>query len=136
MATSSDRDLLDTLVQTSFAMMAVLNRVGARHDLSLTQLRLLGILRDRRPGVTDLARHLGLDKSTVSGLVDRAVKRGLVERFADPGDGRAVHVALSAPGRDLAETVEAEIALLVAPMIEGLTRVEQRRLRALLARTV
>ena len=41
-------ELVDALVRSSFAVMAVLSRIGAEHDLSLTQLRMLGILRDRR----------------------------------------------------------------------------------------
>lgn len=36
-------------MRTSFRIMAVLTRIGSEHDLSLTQLRLLGLLRDRRP---------------------------------------------------------------------------------------
>ncbi len=63
-------DLVDVIVQTSFVTMAVLNRVAAEHDLSLTQLRVLAILRDRRLRMTELARYLGLDKSTMTGLVD------------------------------------------------------------------
>jgi DNA-binding MarR family transcriptional regulator len=133
-AQSRERDLMDGLVQASFAVMAVLNRVGARHGLSLTQLRLLGILRDRRLGVTDLARHLGLDKSTISGLVDRAARRELVERTADPGDGRAVQVTLSVQGRQLAESIADEIAVLIAPMTDNLTGAEQRRMLTLLMR--
>lgn len=131
---SPEADLMDGLVQVSFAVMAVLSRVGARHELSLTQLRLLGVLRDRRPGMTELARHLGLDKSTISGLVDRAVRRGLVERVADPGDGRAVQVALSEEGRRLAMTLTDEIALLIAPMTDSLTGAERRRMHLLLMR--
>ncbi|MGY1962144.1 MarR family transcriptional regulator [Nocardia gipuzkoensis] len=64
--------------------MAVLTRIGSEHDLSLTQLRLLGLLRDRRPRMTDLAAFLGLDKSTMSGLVERAERRGLVARGKSP----------------------------------------------------
>ncbi len=37
--------LIDALVQTSIVTMAVLSKIGAEHDLSLTQLRVLGILR-------------------------------------------------------------------------------------------
>jgi DNA-binding MarR family transcriptional regulator len=129
-----ERDLMDGLVQTSFEVMAALNRVGARYDLSLTQVRLLGVLRDRRPGVTDLARHLGLDKSTVSGLVDRAARRGLVERVADPVDRRSVRVVLSDRGRELARTAEDELAQLLAPLTGRLSPAEQRRTQALLAR--
>jgi hypothetical protein len=93
-ATDSD-DLVDTLVQSAFATMAVLTRIAAEHDLSLTQLRVLAILRDRRPRMTALADYLGLEKSTMSGLVDRAERRGLLERVPGAGDGRAVDVQLS-----------------------------------------
>ena len=58
---------------SSFEVIAVLSRAAARHDLSLTQLRMLGVLRDREPRMAELADFLGLDRSTVSGLVDRAV---------------------------------------------------------------
>src|ERR1700681_2371450 len=86
---SVDDDLRDSLVQLSFGVIAVLSRVAAEHDLSLTQLRVLGILRDREPTMAELATYLGLERSTVSGLIDRAVKRGLVRRDASEDDGRA-----------------------------------------------
>ena len=89
-----DDHLRDGLVQVSFAVTAVLSRVAAEHDLSLTQLRVLGILRDRKPTMAELANYLGLERSTVSGLVDRAVQRGLVEKNTDPSDGRSVRVSL------------------------------------------
>lgn len=125
-------DLVDALVQAAFGVIAVLNRVAAQHDLSLTQLRMLGILRDRQPGVTELAGHLGLEKSTVSGLVDRATRRGLIERAIDPVDGRAVRVRLSDDGIELARSMEGTVATLLTPLTSGLTRTEQRRLHELL----
>ena len=131
-----ERDLMDQLVQVAFGVTAVLSRVGAQHDLSLTQIRMLGILRDRRPGLTELASHLGLEKSTVSGLVDRALKRGLLDRDVDPDDGRAVLVTLSASGNRLARTIEDAIAAMLSPMAGDLTTTERRRLRDLLARIV
>jgi DNA-binding MarR family transcriptional regulator len=54
----------------------------------------------------ELARHLGLGKSSVSGLIDRAERRGLVARTAAPADGRGVRVSLTADGRRLTEEVE------------------------------
>jgi DNA-binding MarR family transcriptional regulator len=130
--TATDQDLIDALVQTSFATMAVLNRVAAEHDLSLTQLRVLAILSDRRIKVSELAGFLGLDKSTVSGLVDRAEKRGLVQRAANPADGRAVDVFLSPAGAELAERGRAEVARSLSPMTGTLTAAESRRLTVLL----
>jgi DNA-binding MarR family transcriptional regulator len=102
----SDDTLEDALVGTSFRVMAVLTRVGAQHDLSLTQLRVLGILRGRRPRMTDLAAFLGLDKSTMSGLVERAERRGLVGRDRSPDDRRAVDVFITPAGEKLADELQ------------------------------
>ena len=88
--------LIDALVQSAFVVMAVLNRLAADNDLSLTQLRVLAILRDRRLGMTALAAYLGLEKSTMTGLVERAEKRGLLQRAPHAVDGRAVEVLISA----------------------------------------
>jgi DNA-binding MarR family transcriptional regulator len=128
------RDLIDALVTTSFATMAVLNRIGAEHDLSLTQIRVLAILRDRRAKMSELASYLGLDKSTITGLVDRAEKRGLLARAPNPNDGRAVDVFLSTEGMELAERGAALIARSLSPMTGTLTRADAHRLTVLLQR--
>ena len=124
--------LIDALAQTAFVITAVLSRIAAEHDLSLTQLRMLGILRDRRLRISDLADFLGLEKSTLSGLVDRASKRGLLDRAANPEDGRAVDVLLSARGIELAERVGAQVAESLRPMTGVLGAQDQRRLQQLL----
>jgi MarR family transcriptional regulator, lower aerobic nicotinate degradation pathway regulator len=78
---------------------ATLARLASEHEVSLIQVRLLGILRDREPGIVELADVLNLDKSSVSGLVDRAQRRGLVERAsAKSSDGRAIRVLLTSAG--------------------------------------
>src|ERR1700689_2343170 len=131
-ADTPQQELIGGLVRASFATTAVLSRVAAEHDLSLTQLRVLAILRDRRVRMSELADYLGLDKSTISGLVDRAEKRGLLKRAPSPGDGRATDVFLSAEGMQLAEVGERKIAESLSPMTGKLTRAETRRLTALL----
>jgi DNA-binding MarR family transcriptional regulator len=112
--------------------MNVLSRVGARNDLSLTQLRVFGILRDRRARMAELADYLGLDKSTLSGLVDRAVERGLLTRTQHASDARVFEIAMTAKARAMAARVHAEIAAALAPLIERLGDAERRRLTALL----
>jgi len=132
-ATGQD-DLVDALVQASFVTMAVLNKVGADNELSLTQLRVLAILRDRRVRMTALADYLGLEKSTMSGLVDRAEKRGLLERVPSASDGRAVEVSLSPDGAALAERLYGHIGRSLSPLTGKLAPAEQRRLQTLLER--
>ena len=131
-AAAGDQALVDALAQASFVVMAVLSRIAAEHDLSLTQLRVLAILRDRRGKMSELADHLGLDRSTISGLVERAEKRGLLQRAPNSDDGRAVDVFLTAGGARLAEVGGAQIARALAPMTGQLARSEARRLTALL----
>jgi len=126
--------LVDALAQAAFTTMAVLTKAAADNDLSLTQLRVLAILRDRRLRMTALAGYLGLEKSTMTGLVDRAEKRGLLQRAPSASDGRAVDVFLSPAGTELAERLQARIERALHPMTSKLTPAEQRRLQALLER--
>jgi DNA-binding MarR family transcriptional regulator len=129
-------DLRDSLVQVSFAVIAALSRVAAEHDLSLTQLRVLRILRDREPTMAELALYLGLERSTVSGLIDRAVQRGLVRKATDAADGRSVRVSLTTDARRLERRVIGQIGELMAPLTDRLSNVEQQRLTALLVRAL
>lgn len=128
----SDDALEDALIRTAFRSMAVLTRIGAQHDLSLTQLRLLGILRDRRPRMTELATFLGLDKSTMSGLVERAERRGLVGRDRSPEDRRAVDVFITPAGRELEEQLRTEIRAALAPFTNRLESDDRHLLADLL----
>jgi len=131
-----DDDLRDYLVQVSFAVTAILSRVAAEQDLSLTQLRVLGILRDRTSPMAELADYLGLERSTVSGLIDRAFQRGLVKKNTDPADGRSVRVSLTAQARRIEHGIVAEIGELMLPLTGRLNASEQKRLTDLLAKVL
>jgi DNA-binding MarR family transcriptional regulator len=127
-------EAMDSLVQASFTVVALLSRAAAEHDLSLTQLRVLAILRDHGPTMAELATHLGLERSSVSGLIDRAVRRGLVRRDASNDDGRSVRVSLTPDGQRLASLLTEEIGDLIRPMARSLSPAEQKRLNALLSK--
>ena len=90
---------MDALAQLSFLIQGTLAKHAAAHDLSMVQTRLLGLLRDREPTMQQLARLLELDKSSVTGLVDRAERRGLVRRTPSTDDRRAIRVKLDGVGR-------------------------------------
>jgi len=131
-----DLDLVDALFQLSFLLNRLLARVAAAHDLSPIQVRLLGILRDREPGMLALARHLELEKSSLSGLVDRAEKRGLVQRVSSPDDRRAAQVRVTAQGRKLSRLIEEEVTSEVTKLAGALSRADRDRLAGLVSRVV
>ncbi|WP_448626551.1 MarR family winged helix-turn-helix transcriptional regulator [Geodermatophilus sp. URMC 64] len=68
-------------------------------DLDGAAYGLLALLQDAGPlRASDLVARLGLDKSTVSRQVSALVSLGLVDRAADPEDGRAQVLSPSPEG--------------------------------------
>ncbi|MBW8482605.1 MarR family winged helix-turn-helix transcriptional regulator [Actinomadura parmotrematis] len=122
---------VDALVQLSFLVQRALAEAGAEHGLSVVQIRLLGVLRDRTAGMLEIGGHLGLDKSSMTGLVSRAEKRGLVRRSPSPHDGRAVLVSLTDEGRRLTEQGAEQIGRRVAALTAGLTEAQRTELTRL-----
>ncbi|WP_112663189.1 MarR family winged helix-turn-helix transcriptional regulator [Microvirga flavescens] len=72
--------------------------------LSIPQFDLLSTLTEQE-GLSqqELAEKLYVTKGNVSGLLDRMVEAGLVERRSIPGDRRSNALYLTAKGRELAE---------------------------------
>jgi MarR family transcriptional regulator, lower aerobic nicotinate degradation pathway regulator len=110
--------IADGLAQLAFVVHGMLERRAADHSLSITQARLLGVLRDRTPTMQELAKLLGLDKSSVSGLVDRAERRGLVVRVPSTEDRRAILVGLTDHGRSLVSRAAAGFEADVSAMLD------------------
>ena len=129
-----EEGLADALVTSAFVTMAVINKIGAEHDLSLSLVRVLGILADRRPRMNALAEYLGLENHTMSGLIARAEKRGLVARAPNEDDGRATDVLITAEGAKLIKRLRAQGQKALAPVMGQLGVSDQRLLQELLHR--
>src|SRR5215469_10073916 len=127
--------LLDALVQMSFTVTGIMSTVAARHGLSLTLLRVGTTLRHRTLTMSELAAHLGLDRSTVTGLITRAEERGFVTRAENETDKRSSRVTLTDAGRDLSTACAAEIAREIEPVVAPLSAAERRSLDRLLRAT-
>jgi DNA-binding MarR family transcriptional regulator len=93
-------------------------------DVSMREYDVLYTL-SKCPGpqrLSDLGRHVLLSQPALSRLVDRLAERGLVERQADPADGRGVRLALTAAGRDLAGAMTADLTSAELAQLETLCR--------------
>jgi DNA-binding MarR family transcriptional regulator len=69
--------------------------------------------------VTDLARDLGLDPSTISRHLRAVEVRGWVRRVADPGDRRAALVTATKSGERVVARLEAERRRVLAAVLAG-----------------
>jgi DNA-binding MarR family transcriptional regulator len=82
--------------------------------------------------MTELNRHVLLSQPALSRLVDRLAERGLVERCADPADGRGVRLSLTGAGLALQRKVGRRHARGVArAMTAGLTGGELAQLETI-----
>ncbi|PRY54074.1 MarR family winged helix-turn-helix transcriptional regulator [Glycomyces artemisiae] len=124
------------LVRTSFLVDAVYADAARQFDLTTAQSQLLCIILPRPFGMFELAKALGLAKSSITGLVDRCERRDLVRREAVPGDGRASLVTLTPKGAQLAEELHEVILKRTAELTAGLDDTERDTLLGLLARVV
>lgn len=131
---TTELSAVDGLAQLSFLVHGTLERLAAEHGLSITQARLLGVLRDRTPTMKELGRLLGLDKSSTSGLVDRAEARGLVARVPSQTDRRAVLVNLSDEGRSLVSDVAARFETEIDAVLHRLKPRDREALSRLVSR--
>lgn len=65
-------------------------------NITGTQGMMMGILsHDGKMKISDLSEKIGLSNSTVSGIIDRLEKQGLVERTRSLDDRRVVHVNIT-----------------------------------------
>ena len=82
------------------AMWAQMERelVRAGHDLTFSQFVTIKKLAGGIASVTDLARAAELNPGAMTRLLDRLENKGLIERVADPGDRRALHIHLTDAG--------------------------------------
>jgi DNA-binding MarR family transcriptional regulator len=129
-------DLTDdasALVRLSHLVLAVFTRVAGQHDLTPVQGRLLCVLAQEPKGMAELARGFGVERAALTGLIDRAERRGLVERRAVPGDRRAVSVTLTPEGRDAAARFHAESTAELGRLLAPLAPAERTAFRTALA---
>lgn len=84
----------------------------------------------------ELGSHLGLEKSTVSRLVDGMVQKGWVEKGRDPDNRRFQKLVLTPAGRQAAEQIMRAMRERHKRWIAGLTVAEREALTVGLAALV
>lgn len=92
----------------------------ALSELTLAQLRVLGIVSSNPGRASRLAERAALSRPTLSGLLDGLVGRGWVVRDAVAGDRRGVHLAITESGRRVLRHGELEAAAALGVLLAEL----------------
>jgi len=124
---------LFSLLHTAGAAQAHVESKLAAVDLSLAKLAALSVLRDAGESLplSQLGRQLQIHQTSITSLVDRLEKQGLIKRTPHPTDRRSTIAQMTPSGRDL---LREAIKLLNSELYRdlGLTGNEARLLIGLL----
>jgi DNA-binding MarR family transcriptional regulator len=129
--------VLDAIRRLVRSLRLSAERARREAGISGAQLFVLQALAESEDqSVSELARRTATDQSSVSVVVARLVRRGLLTRRADPRDRRRHLLSLTARGRALARRTPPSAQQDLVGAIEALPRPEQAALAELLGRIV
>ena len=134
--TGTDADVAGSLVQLTTLVQAIYAHVSERHDLTPVQAKLLCVLLDGPRGMAELAHCFGVEKAALTGLMDRAERRGLARRSPVPGDRRALQVTLTDAGHQAAAAFHAEIGAELSRLISPLSPRDREQFRSTMAEII
>lgn len=81
-------------------------RVSQSHGFTAPQLMVIKFIAENQPvTLSDLSKEIGLGNSTTSGIIDRLVKQGVLNRERSEADRRMVYITLTQRTQELAESI-------------------------------
>ncbi len=107
----------------------------AQYDVTPSQVRAIRVLAAHDSGgvrSSELAQHLKIAPRSATEVVDALEAKGLVARSRDPGDRRAVLVALTDHGRDLSDEIRRTRGVQSERMFERLSQTDREDLARIL----
>jgi len=106
---------------------------SVRRGLSSSQLLILLLLDQAADSIvrmSDIARELGVSLPTATGLVDRLLRDGLVDRRANPDDRRMVLAVITPDGRKLIRHVLRVLDNVLDAVLSNMNEADQQAVAA------
>lgn len=125
-----NQEAMVSLWWTSTLLKKIARRFFTKHNTSEAQFNMLHTIShlDRPVTQKELSEILLVDKSNITGLLDRAEKEEYIIRKAVPGDRRSYHVALTDNGKQMLNDVGGLYEKIVAQVMSGFTVKEKQEL--------
>jgi DNA-binding MarR family transcriptional regulator len=124
------------LVRLAHLIGCVYAEACAEYGLSVPQAQLLCVLKDQGRGMGEISAMLRLDKSSVTGLVERVERRQYLRRAISATDRRAIQVTLTPRGKRLTDAFYAEVSRRVTDLVTHLPTGDRDRLTRIASRVV
>lgn len=123
MKTDYGFELTKTVMATADTFLRESARLFRPYGLTGAQYNVLNILSDTPNGISqrELGDLLVVDRSNVTGLLDRMEKAGWVQRVDHPQDRRVYQVSLTPAGRALWEKVHLVYLSVIGQVTDGIS---------------
>lgn len=106
-AETIDRSIIHLLHRASQRASEIFAHETKDFDLTARQYAVITTIAQHEGlSQTDLVRLTGIDRSTLADVVQRLLKRGVIQRERTMRDGRTYAVSLSSQGRQLLESIK------------------------------
>ena len=126
---------LYNLNRTSATYIAIMSTTLKEIGMNQNQWRILGILGDKNPStVTEIARRGVLKMSTLTRMLDRMERDGLVSRSLWKQDKRVVQIKITAKGRTGLKKILGPANGVYQKVFEGISDAEIKHLMKTLAK--
>jgi DNA-binding MarR family transcriptional regulator len=127
--------VLESLVYLYTESRRITKELARRADLTGPQLTVLKLLEGVGDmSLSELSDRIRAQNSTVTGIIDRMEREGLVIRLRSTEDRRVVHIRLTDKGAKIANEIAVEPMEIFRSALESLTAGEMRELIKLLTK--
>ncbi len=128
--------LIREILATADVFLRESHRLFRPHGLTAAQFNVLNVLGRTEGGLSqrELGDRLVVDRSNVTGLLDRLERAGWVKRSDDPKDRRIYRISLTAAGRRLWREVCPRYDAVLAQVVAGVEEKRAREIHEVLAR--
>jgi MarR family transcriptional regulator, organic hydroperoxide resistance regulator len=128
-----DRPEIDSIVETIIYLYTESRRLtkGLASQFGLTgpQLTVVKLLETfENLSLSSLSERIRAQNSTVTGIIDRMEREGLVRRDRSTTDRRVVHISLSEKGQKLAKQIQVEPMEIFRGALQSLSHADLRDL--------
>lgn len=139
MASAAPRNEVDQVIEATLYLYTESRRItkelARRADLTGPQLTVVKLLEQIGDlSLSGLSERIRAQNSTVTGIIDRMEREGLVTRERSKDDRRVVFIRLTAKGRALARGIPVEPMEIFRSALEVLTAQEMRELMRILTK--
>lgn len=117
---------------------AIIDVLEKEHQLSEGKLCVMIVLHQETEGLAPslLARHAGVSRATISVMLRRMIRDGLVFTVSDADDARFKKICLSEAGKKMMDEILPAHYLRITKLMGNLTEQEQEQLIGLLKKIV